>query len=39
MRRDDREPRFGFWRRTFAMLAKEFIQLQARPHHLRDDRR
>ena len=28
MRRDDREPRFGFWRRTFAMMAKEFIQLK-----------
>jgi ABC-2 type transport system permease protein len=27
-RREDREPRFGFWRRTFAMLMKEFIQLR-----------
>src|SRR3954463_11054322 len=23
-----REPRFGFWRRTYAMLVKEFIQLR-----------
>ena len=22
------EPRFGFWRRTYAMLVKEFIQLR-----------
>ena len=26
--RDSREPRFGFWRRSFAMLIKEFIQLR-----------
>src|SRR5450432_2464651 len=26
--RDSREPRFGFWRRTYAMLLKEFIQLR-----------
>jgi ABC-2 type transport system permease protein len=26
--RDSREPRFGFWRRSFAMLVKEFIQLR-----------
>lgn len=24
----DREPRFGFWRRSFAMVIKEFIQLR-----------
>src|ERR1700761_8621834 len=23
-----REPRFGFWRRSYAMLVKEFIQLR-----------
>src|SRR5713101_177085 len=26
--RDSREPPFGFWRRSFAMLVKEFIQLR-----------
>jgi ABC-2 type transport system permease protein len=26
--RDDREPAFGFWRRSYAMLLKEFIQLR-----------
>ena len=26
--RDAPEPRFGFWRRTYAMLLKEFIQLR-----------
>jgi ABC-2 type transport system permease protein len=26
--RDGREPRFGFWRRSFAMVIKEFIQLR-----------
>src|SRR4249920_339400 len=26
--RDTPEPRFGFWRRSFAMLVKEFIQLR-----------
>src|SRR3990170_3292533 len=26
--RDRREPRFGFWRRSYAMLVKEFIQLR-----------
>ena len=26
--RDVREPRFGFWRRSYAMLVKEFIQLR-----------
>jgi ABC-2 type transport system permease protein len=26
--RDSREPRFGFWRRSFAMVVKEFIQLR-----------
>src|SRR6266849_3820565 len=26
--RDSREPPFGFWRRSFAMLVKEFIQLK-----------
>src|SRR5260221_11270806 len=25
---DTREPRFGFWRRSYAMLVKEFIQLR-----------
>src|SRR3982074_3723393 len=25
---DTPEPRFGFWRRSFAMLVKEFIQLR-----------
>jgi ABC-2 type transport system permease protein len=25
---EDREPRFGFWRRSYAMLVKEFIQLR-----------
>ena len=25
---DISEPRFGFWRRSFAMLMKEFIQLK-----------
>jgi ABC-2 type transport system permease protein len=25
---DSREPRFGFWRRSYAMLVKEFIQLR-----------
>jgi ABC-2 type transport system permease protein len=25
---DSREPRFGFWRRSFAMVVKEFIQLK-----------
>ena len=24
-----REPRFGFWRRSYAMVVKEFIQLGA----------
>ena len=27
-RSEVREPRFGFWRRTFAMMVKEFIQLR-----------
>jgi ABC-2 type transport system permease protein len=27
-RREVSEPRFGFWRRSFAMLVKEFIQLK-----------
>src|ERR1700726_5189337 len=26
--RDSREPPFGFWRRSFAMVIKEFIQLK-----------
>src|ERR1700688_1672112 len=26
--RDGREPRFGFWRRSYAMVIKEFIQLR-----------
>ena len=26
--RDVPEPRFGFWRRSYAMLVKEFIQLR-----------
>ncbi|QWG16778.1 ABC transporter permease [Bradyrhizobium sediminis] len=26
--RDSKEPRFGFWRRSFAMVVKEFIQLR-----------
>src|SRR6266849_4117920 len=26
--RDSKEPRFGFWRRSFAMVVKEFIQLK-----------
>jgi ABC-2 type transport system permease protein len=26
--RNDREPAFGFWRRSYAMLLKEFIQLR-----------
>jgi ABC-2 type transport system permease protein len=26
--RSDREPRFGFWRRSYAMVVKEFIQLR-----------
>src|SRR6266478_3007730 len=26
--RDSREPAFGFWRRSYAMLVKEFIQLR-----------
>jgi ABC-2 type transport system permease protein len=26
--RDVREPRFGFWRRSYAMVVKEFIQLK-----------
>jgi ABC-2 type transport system permease protein len=26
--RDTREPRFGFWRRSYAMVIKEFIQLR-----------
>jgi ABC-2 type transport system permease protein len=26
--RDTREPRFGFWRRSYAMVVKEFIQLR-----------
>src|SRR6266704_6392706 len=26
--RDSREPPFGFWRRSFAMVVKEFIQLR-----------
>src|SRR5256885_11967367 len=26
--RSDRDPPFGFWRRSFAMLVKEFIQLR-----------
>jgi len=26
--RDSREPRFGFWRRSFAMVIKEFLQLR-----------
>ena len=26
--RDSREPRFGFWRRSYAMVIKEFIQLK-----------
>jgi ABC-2 type transport system permease protein len=26
--RDIREPRFGFWRRSYAMVVKEFIQLR-----------
>jgi ABC-2 type transport system permease protein len=26
--RDSKEPRFGFWRRSFAMVIKEFIQLR-----------
>ena len=26
--RDNREPRFGFWWRSYAMLVKEFIQLR-----------
>src|ERR1700676_3239613 len=26
--RDSTEPRFGFWRRSFAMVVKEFIQLR-----------
>ncbi|HMH62347.1 MAG TPA: ABC transporter permease, partial [Bradyrhizobium sp.] len=26
--RDSREPSFGFWRRSFAMVVKEFIQLR-----------
>src|ERR1017187_2247823 len=26
--RDSREPPFGFWRRSYAMLVKEFIQLR-----------
>ena len=26
--RDRREPRFGFWRRSYAMVVKEFIQLR-----------
>src|ERR1700757_4108527 len=26
--REAREPRFGFWRRSYAMLVKEFIQLR-----------
>jgi ABC-2 type transport system permease protein len=26
--RDDREPAFGFWRRSYAMLRKEFVQLR-----------
>src|SRR6476619_8083846 len=26
--RNDREPPFGFWRRSYAMLLKEFIQLR-----------
>src|SRR3979409_623173 len=26
--RDSREPPFGFWRRSYAMLVKEFIQLK-----------
>ena len=26
--RDSSEPRFGFWRRSYAMLVKEFIQLR-----------
>src|SRR5712664_2951686 len=26
--RDTREPPFGFWRRSFAMVVKEFIQLR-----------
>jgi ABC-2 type transport system permease protein len=25
---DEREPRFGFWRRSYAMVVKEFIQLK-----------
>src|SRR5438132_13643227 len=25
---EDREPPFGFWRRSYAMLVKEFIQLR-----------
>src|SRR5436305_1077958 len=28
LREDIREPRFGFWRRSVAMLIKEFIQLR-----------
>src|SRR3984957_5541760 len=27
-RSEVREPRFGFWRRSFAMVVKEFIQLR-----------
>ncbi|MHC2438984.1 hypothetical protein ACVMB0_006359 [Bradyrhizobium sp. USDA 4451] len=26
--REEREPAFGFWRRSYAMLVKEFIQLR-----------
>src|ERR1700686_2038626 len=26
--RDTSEPRFGFWRRSYAMVVKEFIQLR-----------
>lgn len=26
--RDSKEPRFGFWRRSYAMVVKEFIQLR-----------
>ncbi len=25
---EEREPAFGFWRRSYAMLVKEFIQLR-----------